>query len=166
MRSWILGVVCLVIVPITAVDSATQPDLRPFVRGSWQELRGMHAGQATVVHFWGLTCGPCLVEMPSWTKLRNERPDLNLVLIDANPFGDDPASVWTTLTQQRLSSVENWIFADRFEEKLRFEIDPHWHGEMPYTVMIGPDGTVSSVTGVVDFAKLTAWLDIQKSARP
>jgi thiol-disulfide isomerase/thioredoxin len=53
-------------------------------RGSWQNILHAHAGVPTIVHFWGLTCGPCRVEMPQWGKLLRERTDLNLVVIDAD----------------------------------------------------------------------------------
>ena len=32
-----------------------------------------HAGQPTVIHFWGLTCGPCLVELPQWGDAAGRR---------------------------------------------------------------------------------------------
>lgn len=166
MKKWVFAALLLVVFPAGIVGSATQADLRPFVRGSWQELRKMHEGQPIVAHFWGLTCGPCLAELPNWAAAGKERTDLNLVLIDANPFGDDPRSAWTALAQIGLTKVENWIFADSFEERLRFEIDPHWHGEMPYTLLIGRDGTVTPVTGLMDFAKLDAWLDAQAKTGP
>ena len=38
--------------------------------GSWQALRQAHDGRPTIMHFWGLTCGPCLVELPEWAGSR------------------------------------------------------------------------------------------------
>ena len=139
-------------------------DLHPFVRGSWKTLRQAHAGKPIVVHFWGLTCGPCLVELPNWTNALKKRADLKLVLVDASPFGDEPGEVTAALKKAGLDSQENWLFADSFEERLRFEIDPRWRGEMPYTLLIGRDGKVTGMTGVMDFKKLDAWLDQQKKA--
>ena len=63
---------------------AADGELRPFKRGSWQQIRRAHEGQSIVVHFWGLTCGPCRVEMPKWGRLLQERPDLRLIVIDAD----------------------------------------------------------------------------------
>lgn len=143
----------------TTVNSAPQGDLRPFVRGSWQQLRQEHRGKPMVVHFWGLTCGPCLEELPAWTAELKKRRDLNLVLIDSSPFGDDVPGVQSALKKNGLANAENWLFADSFEERLRFEIDPHWRGEMPYTLLIGRDGKVTAATGLTDFAKLNQWLD-------
>lgn len=159
MRRAIFGALMLAAFWSPAANSAPQSDLRPFVRGSWQQLVKAHQGKPIVVHFWGLTCGPCLAELPNWTAERKKRPDLDLILVDSSPFGDDPNQVRTALQKDNLLNAENWLFADSFEERLRYEIDPHWHGEMPYTLMIGRDGKVTSVTGLMNFAQLNAWLD-------
>ena len=34
---------------------------------------------------------------------------------------------------RRLAGAENWMFTDDFVERLRYEIDPQWHGEIPRT---------------------------------
>jgi hypothetical protein len=57
--------------------------------------------------------------------------------------------------------AENWMFSDDFVERLRYEIDPHWQGEIPRTVLIGADGSTTSLEGVADFAEVKAWLDAQ-----
>lgn len=165
-----LALIALLFVPIIAVSAgvkaantpAANDALKPFVRGSWKTLRQAHTGQPMVVHFWGLTCGPCLTELPNWTAHLKKRPDLNLVLVDASPFGDEAGEVRAALTKAGLTKQENWLFADSFEERLRFEIDPKWRGEMPYTLLIGRDGKVEPVTGIMNFGKLDTWLEKQK----
>ncbi|SKA18371.1 hypothetical protein SAMN02745126_04039 [Enhydrobacter aerosaccus] len=133
----------------------------PFVRGSWAKLRAAHAGQPTIVHFWGLTCGPCLVELPNWGKLLAERNDLRLVLLAADPLPQPPEQVENTLGRAGLGTAESWSFTDRFYERLRYEIDPTWSGELPRTVMIGRNGTINVLPGVADLSKVRAWLDEQ-----
>ena len=138
-------------------------ELHPFVRGSWQELRQAHAGRPAVVHLWGLTCAPCIAELPEWGKLARERPDLELVLVAADQRGEDEGPIGTALRTAGLGQVESWGFADRFAARLRFEIDPRWQGEMPRTLLIAADGEVTSISGVADLAAVRAWLDAQKA---
>jgi thiol-disulfide isomerase/thioredoxin len=138
----------------------------PFERGSWSKLRAEHAGQATVIHFWGLTCGPCLVELPRWGKLLTERPDLHLVLVAADPVPQDPERVADTLSGAGLGNSESWSFNDRFYERLRYEIDPTWAGELPRTLLIDRDGKSTVLTGIADLARVRAWLDAQAKATP
>jgi thiol-disulfide isomerase/thioredoxin len=155
---------CVLVALLLTVASAgaQAADLNSFGRGSWSKLRAAHDGQPTVVHFWGLTCAPCLVEMPEWGKLRAERPDMKLVLVAADPVPQDPKRVTDMLARAGLADAENWAFADRFNERLRYEIDPAWAGELPRTLLIDRDGKETVLAGVADLAEVRAWLDGQK----
>lgn len=146
-----------------ASTGAQSADLQSFGRGSWSRLRTANDGKPTVVHFWGLTCAPCLVEMPEWGKLQAERPDMRLVMVAADPMPQDPARVSDMLARANLAKTENWAFTDRFNERLRYEIDPAWAGELPRTMLIDRDGKETVLTGVVDLAEVRAWLDAQKT---
>jgi thiol-disulfide isomerase/thioredoxin len=162
MKTWLILAMLALALPASA---AGVDELHPFVRGSWKEIRAAHAGRPTVVHFWGLTCGPCRVEMPLLGRFLQQRPDLNLVMIDADFAPNDPTEVATTLVQTGLAGVENWIFSDDFAERLRYEIDPKWQGDIPRTLLIAADGTVTTVEGVADVEKLRARLDRQGMQR-
>jgi thiol-disulfide isomerase/thioredoxin len=149
----------LIALPSATVGAAE--DVHPFGRGSWQQIRKAHAGEPMVVHFWGVTCGPCRAEMPQWGRLLAERTDLHLVTIDADLVPNAPSAVRTMLDESGLARADNWMFNDDFVERLRYEIDPQWQGEIPRTVLIAADGTTTSVEGVADFAGIRAWLDAQ-----
>ena len=148
-----------------AASGAVRAETLSFERGSWEKLRARHAGQPTVIHFWGLTCAPCLVELPAWGRLRAERPDLRLVLLAADPLPQDPQRLDATLARAGLADSESWGFTDRFYERLRYEIDPAWAGELPRTVMIDRDGKATILPGVADLAQVRAWLDAQSAQK-
>ena len=93
-------------------------------------------------------------------------PDLKLVLIAADPMPQDPDRLAASLDKAGLDKTESWSFTDRFYERLRYEIDPSWAGELPRTVMIDRDGKVEALAGVADFATVKAWLDAQAKAHP
>lgn len=158
MKRWFLLMawLCLVLAP-TVTSSAPLDDLHDFVRGSWRELRQAHAGQPLIVHFWGVTCGPCRAEMPQWGQFLKQHPGLPLVMIDADLVPNDADAVKTMLAQSGLSSAENWMFDDDFVERLRYEIDPRWQGDIPRTLLIARDGTTTTIEGVADLAKVSAW---------
>jgi thiol-disulfide isomerase/thioredoxin len=149
----------------TLVATAQASEPIPFQRGSWAKLAAAHAGRPTVVHFWGLTCAPCIVELPQWGKLRAERPDLRLVLVSADPVPQPVEQVTAALQRAGLGTAESWAFTDRFNERLRFEIDPAWSGELPRTVLVAADGTATVLPGVADLSKVRAWLDAQPRPR-
>jgi thiol-disulfide isomerase/thioredoxin len=154
------------LVLLASLGSAAAASPLPFERGSWAKLSAQHVGRPTVVHFWGLTCAPCLVELPKWGKLAQERTDLQLVLVAADPVPQDPERVADTLAAANLVKAESWTFSDRFYERLRYEIDPAWAGELPRTVMIDRDGKATVLPGVADLDRVRAWLDAQSKDKP
>jgi thiol-disulfide isomerase/thioredoxin len=156
-----LSILVAVLLGLASLAAAHASDPLPFERGSWAKLRAAHAGEPTIVHFWGLTCGPCLVELPKWGKLLAERKDLNLVLLAADPLPQPPDEVVAMLDRAGLAKAESWTFTDRFYERLRYEIDPTWAGELPRTEMIARDGAITVLLGVADLSKVRAWLDDQ-----
>ncbi len=161
MRLSLLLAALLSVVPYWSAEAA---DPQSFERGSWAKLREAHAGQPTVIHFWGLTCGPCLVELPHWGALQAARPDLRLVLIAADPLPQDPERLAATLAKAGLDKAESWSFTDRFYERLRYEIDPAWAGELPRTMMIDRNGKATVLPGVADLAQVRQWLGAQSKS--
>jgi len=61
------------------------------------------------------------------------------------------------LDKAGLSSTENFIFNDGFVERLRFEIDPAWQGDIPRTMLISRDGTITTIEGSAEIADLEKW---------
>jgi thiol-disulfide isomerase/thioredoxin len=145
--------------------SESAEEILPFVRGSWQAMRQAHAGKPLVVHLWGVTCGPCRVELPHWGELMRERPDLKLVLIEADLVPNEPGAVAAMLVKAGLGAAESWMFRDGHEARLRFEIDPQWQGDIPRTILIARDGTATTLPGSAELSVVRSWLDEQKQPR-
>jgi thiol-disulfide isomerase/thioredoxin len=165
MKQWLATALLLAAVGLPGEPGcAAPPELKHFVRGSWSEIRQAHAGRPTAVHFWGVSCGPCRVEMPRWGVLLKQRADLDFVTVNADLTPNEPAAAAAMLAETGLASAENWIFSDGFVERLRFEIDPQWQGDIPRTMLIGRDGTTTTIDGSVDPETVRAWLDAQVQA--
>jgi len=126
MRFRFAGIASLNVLIASAAAFGASPALKPFERGTWQGVLRGHAGRPVLVHFWGVTCGPCKVELP-------------------------------LLDKAGLSSTENFIFNDGFVERLRFEIDPAWQGDIPRTMLISRDGTITTIEGSAEIADLEKW---------
>lgn len=148
-----------------AVHAGQPPVLRPFVRGSWTRLRQSHAGRPLLVHFWGITCPPCIGELPKWGALQRAHPEATVIFVAADPEPVNPDDVAAAIVKARIDSAEQWMFADEFTERLRFEVSPEWAGEMPYTMLITPAGQVSTLAGVADMATLERWLSSHRAGR-
>ncbi|WP_409363102.1 TlpA family protein disulfide reductase [Bradyrhizobium lablabi] len=138
--------------------------LRPFERGSWQQVLRSHAGHPTLVHFWGVTCGPCKIELPQLGQFMKDHPGIDMVTISADLVPNLPAATRSMLDRAGLASAENWFFSDGFADRLRFEIDPAWQGDIPRTMLIARDGTVTTIEGSAEIADLQKWSDAQVAA--
>ena len=55
---------------------------------------------------------------------------------EGGPTRNEGSAASAMLAQTGLATAENWTFGDGFIERLRYEIDPRWQGEIPRTVLI------------------------------
>lgn len=147
----------LLLAALLCAAPAAAGEVKPFLPGSWQDLRAAHAGKPLIVSFWSLTCAPCLAEMPLWAKIRQAHPGLTVSLVATDPL-DEAEQLARTLRRFGAQGLDSWAFADDFVERLRFDVDPSWHGELPRSYLIGADGSVQAITGMLDEARVKTWL--------
>lgn len=150
---------------IHAVSGFDQSKLNSFERGSWQQLLRAHSGRPTLVHFWGVTCGPCKVELPELGGFMKRNPSIDVVTIDADLVPNSDAAALSMLQSAGLSSAENWMFNDGFAERLRYEVDPAWQGDIPRTVLISRSGDVVTIEGTAEPSALQKWSDEQAATK-
>jgi thiol-disulfide isomerase/thioredoxin len=130
--------------------------LQPFMSGSLARIESAYRGQPFVVSLWSITCPPCLYELDLLGQWRKENLDIPLVLISTD--GQDAAAeVIRKLQEANLATADNWIFADDYVEKLRFQIDPAWHGELPRSYLYMSTGQRQAISGALSLKKLLDW---------
>jgi thiol-disulfide isomerase/thioredoxin len=152
----LLALLLLVGTAASVAAADDRPPL-PFEKGSWQKIVRAHAGRPTIVHFWGVTCGPCKVELPLLGQFMKDHPDIDVVTISADLVPNLPDATRAMLKKAGLSSAENWMFGDGFAERLRFEIDPSWQGDIPRTMLISRTGPVTTIEGSAGIPELEKW---------
>lgn len=149
--------VALLLLTALAGATAQAAGPKPFVAGSMQQIRAAHAGRPFLLALWSLTCSHCQEELARLGKLHEQRPELNVVLVSTDTL-DDAATLTTTLARHGLARAESWVFADGFVERLRFEIDPRWGGELPRTYLYAADHSARAVSGRLDPQQLEPWI--------
>src|ERR1700757_236164 len=153
MKRMILAAM-LVFAGLPTAPASDQMPLKSFERGSWPQLLHSHAGHLTIVHFWGVTCGPCKVELPQLGDFMKQHPKVEIVTISADLVPNLGAAARSMLQSAGLSSAENWIFSDGYAERLRYEVDPSWQGDIPRTMLIAREGEITTIEGSADMAAL------------
>lgn len=139
----------IVLTMLVAVSArAESKPLQPFVDGSYQQILSAHEGRPLVLVIWSLTCSSCLKEMRSLNAWRQSTPDLEMILLSTDDISEQD-EVLQMLRKHELDGLENWIFADENAQKLRFQIDPRWYGELPRMYFFNAKHEREGVSGVL-----------------
>jgi thiol-disulfide isomerase/thioredoxin len=159
--SWGVGgarcVGALAILWVAIGAPAVALDFHPYARGSFAALRQAHAGRPLLVHFWSVTCAPCLAELPDWGQLAAGKKGIDIVFVNVD--GErDRAKAGAQLERAGLAGAAHYGFADDFLDRLFFEVDPAWRGELPFTVMIDASGKLVTATGLLEQPAIAGWL--------
>lgn len=141
------------LVPAAIADTA----VRPFVAGSLAQITAARQGKPFVLTFWSIGCTHCPAELKALGDLKRRHPKLDIVLVAADAPDDAPQTA-RLARSYGLSKVEQWVFADPMPERLRFEIDRRWFGELPRTHFYDRAHMVETVSGVVPEERLQRWV--------
>ena len=161
MKKWLTLAILIMALAAATGGSAAVDELHPFLAG---QLEANPCGSCRPAHG-GAFLGSDLRTLPGRDAVAGQVP----AAAARSQSGDDrrrlraqrSARRFRALAQTGLAGVENWIFSDDFAERLRYEIDPQWQGDIPRTLLITKDGAVTTIEGVADVEKLRAWLDRQ-----
>lgn len=136
---------------------ATAQEIKPFVSGSIKEITAARQGKPFILSLWSLTCTHCREELSLLSSMVKKYPNLDLVLV-ATDTPEEGEAISATLGQSGLGGAQAWVFADPFAERLRFEIDPKWHGELPRTYLYDPSHKIQAFSGKPDALQMEQWL--------
>lgn len=142
---------------------AAEPVIEPFVAETMNALRTRYAGRPFVVAFWSVTCEPCRDEMRDWKTLQRQQRGVPLILVSTDG-PEDRAAALAFLKRYSPRAERQYIFADRYTERLRYAVDPQWRGELPRTYFFDARHRVEASSGRLDPAWVDAWLRRQKTA--
>jgi thiol-disulfide isomerase/thioredoxin len=130
------------------VAQAEQATLKPFVEGSYQHIVTDANKQPFMLVVWSITCSSCLKDMALLSKLHTDKPDLKMVML-ATDGAEAGKQVEDILVKNKLTTVENWNYADENIPKLQYEIDSTWYGELPRTYFFDKAQHRTGVSGVL-----------------
>ncbi|MDL1867353.1 TlpA family protein disulfide reductase [Betaproteobacteria bacterium PRO4] len=152
MRRLLLAGLLVMAGAVSAAES-----VRPFVSGSMEQIQKAHEGKPFVLFLWSLSCTYCPTELKMLGELKQQYPDLGLVLIASDTPEDEPEIV-SHLADYKLNKAEQWGFAEDMPERLRFELDRRWYGEVPRTYFYDQDHQREVKTGLVSQEYFDSWL--------
>lgn len=137
--------------------SASAESVRSFVPGALAKIVGARQGKPFILALWSISCTHCPAELKALGQLKNVYPKLDIVLVAADSLEDAPQAA-ATARGYGLAHSSQWIFADPMPERLRFEIDRRWHGELPRTYLYDRQHKVQGFSGLVPAEQLAQWI--------
>jgi len=121
-------------------------ELKPFLSTSFQQILDSQPGQPLMLTIWSKTCTICMQKMPLLSELKKTWPTIHMITLSTDDIADSE-QIRGILLQHGLETAENWIFADSNAQKLRYEIDPRWFGELPRTYFIDKTRQRKGISG-------------------
>jgi len=140
----------------THLAFADKPNLKPYQGGDWSSLVKTANSTPVAIHFWGVTCPACVKEMPLWGSFLKTHQNAKVIFIQVDDVA--PESMQKMLNKAGLEKANNYYVVGPFDERLRYEIDPKWHGETPTTILIDKNGRATRKTGLMNFQQLQSSL--------
>jgi len=139
---------CLLLLFFTSLNAPAQAEPAAFASGSYQQILASNANQPFMLVVWSINCSSCLKDMELLSSIHKNRPELKMIMLAA----DEPSAteqIQQILEKNQLSGIENWAYAEENTQKLQFEIDPKWYGELPRTYFFDKAHQRTGVSGVL-----------------
>jgi hypothetical protein len=132
--------------------------IKPFGAQSLEQIQAAHRGKPFVLLVWSMDCEFCQASLEVLSKARAAHPGLDLVTVTTDPIADQ---VLTGQVRKRLGSLrllnDPWSFGGDAPERLRFVLDPDWHGEKPRSYWYDAKGQRTAYSGLIKADMLAQW---------
>lgn len=133
---------------LASLNTIAQAEPSAFTSGSYQQILTSNANQPFMLVIWSVNCSSCLKDMELLSSIHKSKPELKMIMLAADePFATE--QIQQILEKNQLAEIENWAYADDNTQKLQFEIDPKWYGELPRTYFFDKAHQRTGVSGVL-----------------
>ncbi|MGE5466122.1 MAG: TlpA family protein disulfide reductase [Ignavibacteria bacterium] len=132
-------------------------ELRLFGKGEMARVLAERQGRPFILTLWSTDCPHCKGTLRQLATLAKANPRLDLVVVSTDS-ADERATIAAMLAGVGLGDRDTWVFSGS-PERMRYEIDRRWGGEMPRTYLYDRDHHAEAFSGPVEDAALRQWLE-------
>jgi thiol-disulfide isomerase/thioredoxin len=154
----------LLVAALFIAGHAIAGELRVFGSGSLGRLLAERESRPVAITFWSIDCPHCKGTLKQLSTLLKQYPDLDLLVVSTDSL-DARSTIDSMLASTGFGARPTWVFGAEAPERLRYEIDRRWGGEMPRTYLYDSDRKVVAFSGKVPDAAIAEWLARNAIAR-
>lgn len=147
---------CLILT-LFSVPLFAENQTQPYKAGSLNEILKTRQGKPFILMFWSLDCASCMKDLDALAASVKKYPKLDLVMVSTDD-AEFAGEVSDMLAKHKLKQVESWIFSDSNAQRLRYEVDPSWYGELPRSYFYDASHNRLPVSGAITTEHIDAWV--------
>jgi thiol-disulfide isomerase/thioredoxin len=131
-------------------------DFMPFDMNTRQVIEKRYIDQPLIISFWSIDCPYCIDDLKKLGKALSKNTNVKLITVCVD--GKESAKkAERILSQANLPKHEQYQYAEVDEDRLRYNIDPSWYGELPRTYFYDAAHQVTPLSGKISNSFLDKW---------
>jgi len=131
-------------------------DFMPFDMNTRQSIEKRYIDQPLIISFWSIDCPYCINDLKKLGKALSKNTNVKLITVCVD--GKESAKkAERILSQANLPKHEKYQYAEVDEDRLRYNIDPAWYGELPRTYFYDATHQVTPLSGKISNSFLDKW---------
>ncbi|WP_422669506.1 TlpA family protein disulfide reductase [Candidatus Methylopumilus planktonicus] len=131
-------------------------DFMPFDMNTRKVIEKRYIDQPLIISFWSIDCPYCIDDLKKLGKALSKNTNVKLITVCVD--GKESAKkAERILSQANLPKHEQYQYAEVDEDRLRYNIDPAWYGELPRTYFYDAAHQVTPLSGKISNSFLDKW---------
>ena len=131
-------------------------ELMPFEINTRNVIEKKYLNQPLIISFWSIDCPYCIDDLKKLGKALSKNTNVKLITVCVD--GKESAKkAERILSQANLPKHEKYQYAEVDEDRLRYNIDPAWYGELPRTYFYDAAHQVTPLSGKISNSFLDKW---------
>ena len=131
-------------------------EFMPFDMNTRTVIEKRYIDQPLIISFWSIDCPYCIDDLKKLGKALSKNTNVKLITVCVD--GKESAKkAERILSQANLPKHEQYQYAEVDEDRLRYNIDPAWYGELPRTYFYDAAHQVTPLSGKISNSFLDKW---------
>ncbi len=147
----------LILVVFSLISCSEPQPTNAFVKGSFGQIQQTYQDKPHLIVFWSQDCAYCMKEFTFLAEVMAQSGNIKLITVATDPFLSSD-SIQMLHQTNNLMDAERWVFSDPISEKLYFDVDKSWRGELPLMFLVNDKNEVTKHMGIMTQAKFVTWI--------